>query len=84
MVNVEDERTLKKSEGQKFYNEEKIYNIAEKGSYEVHHGYLEASNTNAIIEMQAMIQLQKDFEAAQKMVTSLDSIMSRSKDIGRV
>ena len=47
-------------------------------------GYLEESNTNPIVEMQAMIQLEKDFEASQKMVTSLDNMMSKAKEIGKV
>lgn len=81
---VEDLRTLQKAQGQRFFNNDKQYKSADKGSFEVHHGYLESSNTNAIVEMQAMIQLQKDYEAAQKMITSIDSIMSQSKELGRV
>jgi flagellar basal body rod protein FlgG len=45
---------------------------------------LESSNTNAILEMQAMIQLQKDYEAAQKMITSLDDTLSQTNEIGEV
>ncbi len=84
IMNVEDELKLKKAESQRFYNDEKQYKIADEGDYEVHHGYLESSNTNAILEMQAMIQLQKDYEASQKMITSLDSMMSQVKEMGKV
>lgn len=81
---VEDMNTLKKSEGQRFFNEDKQYKTASSSSFEVHQGYLESSNTNAIVEMQAMIQLQKDYEASQKMITSIDNMMSQVKEMGKV
>ena len=84
MMKVADEQTLTKTEGQRFFNEDKEYVVATENEFEIHHGYLEASNTNAILEMQAMIQLQKDYEAAQKMITSLDSILSQESDLGKV
>ncbi len=84
IMNVEDEAKLMKAEGQRFYNDEKQYDLAEEGDYEVHQGYLESSNTNAIIEMQAMIQLQKDYEASQKMITSLDNMMGQVDEIGKI
>lgn len=84
IVKPEDQLQLKKTEGQRFYTDEKIYNIVNDNEYEIHHGYLESSNTNAILEMQAMIQLQKDYEASQKMITSLDSIMGQVKDMAKI
>jgi flagellar basal-body rod protein FlgG len=84
MSKVEDLQQLTKTEGQLFYNEEKIYTTADENEFEVHHGYLESSNTNAIVEMQAMIQLQKDYEASQRMVTSIDAMLSQYKEMGKV
>ena len=84
MMTVSDEQTLTKAEGQRFFNEDKEYIVATENEFEIHHGYLESSNTNAILEMQAMIQLQKDYEAAQKMITSLDTILSQESDLGKV
>jgi flagellar basal body rod protein FlgG len=84
MMTVADEQTLTKAEGQRFFNEDKEYIVAIENEYEIHHGYLESSNTNAILEMQAMIQLQKDYEAAQKVITSLDTILSQESDLGKV
>lgn len=81
---VEDQLTLSKAEGQRFYNQEKQYTMASEQDYQIHHGYLESSNTNAILEMQAMIQLQKDYEASQKMITSIDSMLSQQKELGKV
>jgi len=84
IMKVEDELKLKKADGQRFYTDDKEYIIANENDYEVHHGYLESSNTNAILEMQSMIQLQKDYEAAAKMIASIDSMMSQVKDIGKI
>ena len=84
MMKVADEQRLTKTEGQRFFNEDKEYIVATDNEFEIQHGYLESSNTNAILEMQAMIQLQKDYEAAQKMITSLDSILSQESDLGKV
>ena len=84
IMTVSDNRILEKAEGQRFYTSDKIYDIAPESNYEIHHGYLESSNTNAILEMQAMIQLQKDYEAAQKMITTIDTTLSQLDDLGKV
>ncbi len=81
---VENKRELIKAEGQLFYNSDKYYTPANDSDFEIYHGYLESSNTNAIVEMQAMIQLQKDYEASQRMVTSLDAMLSQYKEMGKV
>jgi flagellar basal-body rod protein FlgG len=81
---VNDQSKLLKTEGQRFFNEEKIYEIANDSDFEIHHGYLESSNTNAVLEMQQMIQLQKDYEAAHKMITSIDSTLSQESDLGKI
>ena len=81
---VENEQKLTKAEGQRFFNEEKQYAIASSSDFELHQGYLESSNTNAILEMQEMIQLQKDYEASQKMITAIDSMMSQVKEMGKI
>lgn len=57
---------------------------ADAGNFEVHQGYLEDSNVNPILEMQAMISINKNFEATQKIIKSLDDTMSRTKEIGKV
>ncbi|PID62455.1 MAG: hypothetical protein CR986_01420 [Ignavibacteriae bacterium] len=84
IVTVEDQTGLKKSDGERFYNKERYYTVANEEDFEIHQGYLESSNTNAILEMQEMIQLQKDYEASHKMVTSLDNILALQKDIGKI
>jgi len=84
IMQVDDELKLRKASGQRFYTDDKQYTHAAEKDYEIHHGYLESSNTNAIVEMQSMIQLQKDFEASQKMITTIDTILGQVKEMGKV
>ena len=84
MVTIEDPRKLLRSENQKYFDPEENYETADKSKYQVHQGFIETSNTNPILEMQAMIQLQKDYEASQKMIASLDNMLGQNKEIGRV
>lgn len=56
----------------------------ETGTYEIQQGYLEESNTNAILEMQSMIELGKEFETAQKMMNYLDESLGKATEIGKV
>ena len=84
IVKAEDQLKLMKTDGQRFYTDDKQYNLVDESEYEIHHGYLESSNTNAILEMQAMIQLQKDYETSQRMITSIDNIMGQVKEMGKI
>jgi len=84
IVNVEDPKLLTRSENETFSYPEEDYRIADKNEFSIHQGYVEGSNTNPIIEMETMIQLQKDFEASQKMISSLDSMLSGTNEIGKV
>ncbi len=83
LVNVEQPEMLERSENQTFYYEEQDFNNADKSQFKIHQGFIEGSNTNPVLEMQAMIQLQKDYEASQKMITSLDAMLGQSKEIGK-
>jgi flagellar basal-body rod protein FlgF len=84
IVNVENPKLLVRSENQTFQYPDEDYQTVNKSDFKIHQGYVEGSNTNPIMEMQAMIQLQKDYEASQKMIASLDGMLSETKDIGKV
>lgn len=84
IVNVEDPKLLTRSDNQTFSYPEEDYKNVNKGDFKIHQGFIETSNTNPILEMQAMIQLQKDYEASQKMVASMDNLLSNYKQIGKV
>jgi len=60
------------------------YSIASPQNYEIVQGYLEESNVNPILEMQSMIQTNKDYESAYKIMRYLDQAMEKSNQIGRV
>ncbi|MCB0746240.1 MAG: flagellar hook basal-body protein [Ignavibacteriae bacterium] len=84
IVKVEDPKKLERAENQTFFNEDQDYEKVFPGDFKIHQGFVEGSNTNPILEMQAMIQLQKDYEASQKMIASLDGMLSQTKDIGKL
>ena len=84
MVNVEDPKVLLRAENEKYFDPNENYISADTSEFQIHQGFIETSNTNPIIEMQNMIQLQKDYEASQKMIASLDAMLGYNKEIGRV
>lgn len=51
----------------------------------VHQGYLEMSNTSVVKEMVNMIEIQRHYEANQKLITTYDETLDKSvNQIGRV
>ncbi len=84
IATVENVNSLVRTEGQNFKYPDEDYQAANETDFEILQGYLEESNANPIIELENMIRISKDFEAAQKAVTAIDSILGQSKEIGRV
>lgn len=84
IAGVTNKSNMVRGESQNFYLPETDYQIAMEGSFEVMQGYLENSNTNPLQEMQAMIQLNKDYETTQKIIQSLDTMMGQAKEVGKV
>ncbi len=84
ITNVENPNLLVRTEGQNFKYPDEEYQPANETDYEILQGYLEESNANPIIELENMIRISKDFEAAQKAVNSIDTVLGQSKEIGRV
>lgn len=74
--------TLDRAEGLNFYNEENV--DADPTSYKISQGYLEESNVNPIIEMEQMIQKNKEYETAYKVMGSLDQSLKNAIEIGKV
>ncbi len=60
------------------------YSTASPQDFEVVQGYLEESNVNPILEMETMIQTNKDYESAYKMMHYLDQALDKSNQIGKV
>lgn len=57
---------------------------ADKKDYEIAQGYLEESNVNPVIEMEAMIQKNTDYESAYKVMKFLDESLKNANEIGKV
>ena len=81
---IENQEFMSRSGGQNFYFPDDDYIQAYEGEFDIKQGFIEESNTNAVLEMQRMIDLSKKFELSQKVITSLDEMMSKAKEIGRV
>lgn len=84
IADVQDQSMLERTSSQNFKFLGGKIPVANESDYEINQGYVEESNVNPVLEMQAMIQINKDFEASQKIVTSLDQIMGHAREIGRV
>jgi len=76
IVNLEDPQTLEKV-GNNLYTapEGTVFNDPRvNGTTKVSQGYTEAANVNAVYEMVKMIEVQRFFEAQQKVMTTADQV----------
>ncbi|QQS35504.1 MAG: flagellar hook-basal body protein [Ignavibacteriales bacterium] len=74
----------KRIDGASFITVDDEFQLAGESDFEIKQGYLEESNVNAIIEMESMIQINKEYETASKMIAALDQSLEKAVDIGRV
>lgn len=81
---LDDPSKMQRQNGLNFMDTEGSAPEAEAGTFQIQQGYLEESNTNAILEMQSMIDLGKEFETAQKMMNYLDESLGKAVEIGKV
>lgn len=68
---------------------ENMYNLLEGGNIvasdaAVRQGLLETSNVNVVNEMVNMITIQRAYEAGQKVITSIDSTLGTTVNLGKV
>lgn len=84
ITKVDNSLQLDRKQGLNFESDNNAVTEASEDEFELQQGYLEESNTNAIFEMQAMIDINKDFETSQKMMNFLDSSLEKATEIGRV
>ena len=84
IAKVDDQSRLVRSQNQRFYLPEGGYSVADESSFSIYQGYLEESNVNPIVEMQTLISINKDYESAHKLISSMDNIMGKARGIGRV
>ena len=74
----------KRKTGLNFNSTQDIQDIAQEFEFEVRQGYLEESNVNPMVELENMINISKEYEAAYKMVNYLDNSLEKTNDLGRI
>lgn len=84
IVKVDDPEQLTRSGESNFLINEENFKEANPDDYKISQGYLEESNTNPILEMEAMIQLNKAYERSQKVINSLDQSLDYANQIGKI
>lgn len=84
IATVEDPQSLQKTGGGNFFDPNQEYIPAPEDKFELLSGYVEESNVNPIYEMQKMIEINKDYEAAQKIINTIDASLAKLSEIGKV
>jgi flagellar basal-body rod protein FlgG len=84
VVQLDNLQQPKRVDGASFTTADNDYQLANESEFEIKQGYLEESNVNAIIEMESMIQINKEYETASKMISALDQSLEKAVEIGRV
>ena len=56
---------------------------ANDSEFEISQGYLEESNVNPVVEMESMIQKNKDYETAYKIMNFLDKSLQEANEVGK-
>lgn len=84
VVKLENPQAAVRTSDSNFVTEETNYIAATPEDFEITQGYLEESNVNPILEMETMIQNNKDYESAFKIMRYLDQSLEKSNQIGRV
>lgn len=84
LVTVDDPQMLEKFSATQFrLRDNAPYSVVDPEAVRVKQGHLENSNVNIITEMVHMIQLQRSFELGQKVISTNDSSIDRSLEVGR-
>ncbi|MBZ0199488.1 MAG: flagellar hook basal-body protein [Ignavibacteriaceae bacterium] len=84
MAKLDGSQEFKRTSGSNFISAEGNIEYANKSDYKINQGYLEESNINPIIEMEAMIQINNDYSSSHKVVNILDQSLEKANEMGRV
>lgn len=84
VIKVDNPEELERSGGSNFVINDEAFSAAPENEYKISQGYLEQSNTNPIIEMESMIQLNKAYETSQKIINALDQSLDHANQIGKI
>ena len=84
VANLNDPQQANRTTGVDFSVENSGFRIAPENGYQIKQGYLEESNVNPIKEMEAMIQINSEYNSSSKMITYLDKSLEEANQIGQV
>ena len=84
IAKMNDPQQASRTTGVNFSADNAGYQIASNGDYAIKQGYLEESNVNPIKEMEAMIQLNNEYDSAHKMINYLDKSLDEANQVGQV
>ncbi len=84
MGKITSQENIIRDSKQGFTFEKGSFEPADIDDYKLSQGYIEESNVNPILEMESMINLNKDYEAAQKVIGYFDASLGKASEVGRL
>ncbi len=84
MAKLDGSQEFKRTSGSSFIPADDNIEYANAEDYKINQGYLEESNINPIIEMEAMIQINSEYGSSSKVVNILDQSLEKANEMGRV
>ena len=84
IAKMNDPQSSERTTGVNFNADNNGFQIADPDSYVIKQGYLEESNINPIKEMEAMIQLNSEYDSSSKVINYLDQSLGEANQIGKV
>jgi flagellar basal-body rod protein FlgF len=79
-----NQENIVRAQDQQFSPVNDEYELADEKNFSIAQGYIEESNVNPIEEMQAMIEINRDFETSQKMIIAFDNYLGKVNESGKV
>ncbi|HOP49302.1 MAG TPA: flagellar hook-basal body protein [Ignavibacteriales bacterium] len=84
VATIDDPKVVERKAGLNFAMRDNNLKLAPNDQFKVLQGHLEDSNVNPIQEMQQMIEIDKSFQAVQKVINTLDDSLEKANQIGRL
>jgi|WetSurMetagenome_2_1015567.scaffolds.fasta_scaffold16980_2 flagellar basal-body rod protein FlgF len=79
-----NQESIVRTQNQEFSPVNDEYELADEKNFSIAQGYIEESNVNPIDEMQAMIEINRNFETSQKMIIAFDNYLGKVNESGKV
>lgn len=79
----DDQMYIERTNEQGFIPNGRDFIVADENEFQIHQFSLEESNVNPIMEMQHMIEINRNFETSQRMVTYYDQYLGKVNEAGK-